>query len=263
MNKILVGCDPELFVRKNGKFISAHGLVKGDKKNPFSVEKGAVQVDGMALEFNIVPASSSHEFYTNISCVMDILQGMVPDCEMVCDPVAHFDMEVLNAQPAEALELGCDPDFNGWTLGENIKPNANVPFRTASGHVHVGWTEGENSRDSNHFSVSAAVARQLDFFLGLPSLIFDSQTQRRELYGKAGCFRPKSYGMEYRVLSNKWLASKELMAWVFDNTVKGMAEFFKGNELCNKYGDVQEILNLSKKEEALKILKNEGIVLPC
>ena len=53
MSKILVGCDPEIFVKQAGVFKSAHGLVVGDKKDPQKVNKGAVQVDGMALEFNI------------------------------------------------------------------------------------------------------------------------------------------------------------------------------------------------------------------
>ena len=58
MTKILVGCDPEVFVKQNGVFKSAFGLIKGDKKNPQKIRNGAVQVDGMALEFNIDPAAS-------------------------------------------------------------------------------------------------------------------------------------------------------------------------------------------------------------
>jgi len=58
--KILVGCDPELFVKKDGVLVSAHGLVQGSKEHPFRVSKGAVQVDGMALEFNIDPAEDEN-----------------------------------------------------------------------------------------------------------------------------------------------------------------------------------------------------------
>ena len=55
-HNILIGCDPEVFVKQNGVFRSAHGLIRGDKKNPQKIRSGAVQVDGMALEFNIDPA---------------------------------------------------------------------------------------------------------------------------------------------------------------------------------------------------------------
>ena len=40
--EFLIGCDPEVFVKRNGLFKSAHGLIKVDKKNPQKVNKGAV-----------------------------------------------------------------------------------------------------------------------------------------------------------------------------------------------------------------------------
>ena len=52
--QILLGTDPEVFMKQHGKFISAHGMVEGDKENPYLVKDGAVQVDGMALEAAIV-----------------------------------------------------------------------------------------------------------------------------------------------------------------------------------------------------------------
>ena len=40
-----------------GKAFSAHGLVKGTKERPQTTDNGAVQVDGLALEFNTDPVS--------------------------------------------------------------------------------------------------------------------------------------------------------------------------------------------------------------
>ncbi len=48
-----IGADPEIFLRRRGKAFSAHGVIPGTKKEPHNVEKGAVQVDGMAVEFNV------------------------------------------------------------------------------------------------------------------------------------------------------------------------------------------------------------------
>ena len=64
---ILIGADPELWIidRKTGKPISAEGLFEGTKAAPYQVENGAVQVDGMAAEFNINPAKDSREFVYN------------------------------------------------------------------------------------------------------------------------------------------------------------------------------------------------------
>lgn len=262
MFNIKVGCDPEVFVKKNGVFLSAHNLIPGDKKNPFKVNKGAVQVDGMALEFNIDPADTEEEFCINVQEVFNTLKLMVPDYEIATVPVADFDPQYMKEQPAEALELGCDPDFNGWSMSANDKPHGDRPFRTASGHVHIGWTDGEDISDQNHFTRCCHVARQMDFFLGLPSLAFDSDVRRRELYGKATCFRPKSYGAEYRTLSNAWLRDASLMSWVFRNVKEGMSRIFSGDLLANKYGDISEIINKSDWEAAKKIIVAEHIEVP-
>lgn len=254
--EIKIGCDPEVFVRQHGTFKSAHGLIKGDKKNPHPVRSGAVQVDGMALEFNIDPASSEDAFAYNVQDVFNQLKLMVPDYEIVTVPVAHFDEQYMKAQPSEALELGCDPDFDAWNNGVAfVKPNALRPMRTASGHVHIGWTdEGDASMDE-----AIEVSKQMDFYLGLGSLAYDTDTERREMYGKAGCFRPKKYGVEYRTLSNAWLRSEKLMRWVFRNAKKGMLDLIDGKLLSQKYGDISDIINTSNKKEAMKILKAEKI----
>lgn len=263
MTQIKVGCDPEVFVMQHGVFLSAHNLIPGDKKNPHKVDKGAVQVDGMALEFNIDPATSEDEFCINVETVFNTLKLMVPDYQIATVPVAHFDPAYMERQPAEALELGCDPDFNGWNGQANDKPNGNRPFRTASGHVHIGWTEGEDIDSHMHYMRCCNVAQQMDFFLGLPSLVYDKDTLRRELYGKAGCFRPKSYGAEYRTLSNAWLTDRKLMAWVFRNVQEGMKRIMSGDLLAERHGDISEIINKSDWESAKKILIAENIEVPA
>ena len=256
---ILVGCDPEVFVKKGGTFLSAFGLIKGDKANPQKVPKGAVQVDGMALEFNIDPADSEDSFSLNVQSVFQTMRDMVPDYEVIACPVAHFDAEYMKSQPKEALELGCDPDYNAWTGDANIKPNGNRPMRTASGHVHIGWTNDEDIHSADHINSCHMVVRQLDFYLGLPSILYDKDALRREMYGKAGCCRIKSYGVEYRTMSNAWLKSEKLMRWVYRNTVAGTLSVMNGSDLPKKYGDIQAIINESDIKEALKIIKAEGI----
>lgn len=256
---ILVGCDPEVFVKQGGFFKSAFGLIKGDKKNPQKVPNGAVQVDGMALEFNIDPASTEDQFSYNVQDVFNTMKLMVPEYEVVASPVAHFDADYMRQQPDAALELGCDPDYNAWTGLANIKPDGNRPMRTASGHVHIGWTENEDINRQDHVGACHMIVKQLDFYLGLPSLMYDGDVLRREMYGKAGCYRPKSYGVEYRTMSNAWLKSEKLMRWVFRNTVAGTKSVMNGSALWEKYGDIQEIINTSNKKEAMKIIKAEKI----
>lgn len=259
MSKILVGCDPEVFVKQAGIFKSAHGLIKGTKDNPFKVPNGAVQVDGMALEFNIDPSATEDQFLFNVQDVLNTMSLMVPDYEIIVAPVADFSIDYLKAQPEEALELGCDPDYNAWTFTANPRPDGERPMRTASGHVHIGWTNGQDIDSVEHKQECESIARQMDFFLGLPSLMYDDDVRRRGMYGKAGACRFKPYGVEYRTLSNMWLKSENLIRWVFRSAIKGVEEAHKGNLLVEKYGDIQAIINNSDKAAAEKIIKQEGL----
>lgn len=269
MMRLLIGADPELFVRSNGSIISAHGLIKGDKSNPFPVLDGAVQVDGMALEFNINPAENEKVFIHNINSVMAQLASMVPEYEIVAQPTAKFTEEYMLAQPKEALELGCDPDFNAWKDGEvNPKPDNKRPMRTGAGHIHIGWTEGADFQSAEHLVGCLEIVKQLDLYLGTGSKLFDKDQERRTMYGAPGAFRPKSYGVEYRVLSNQWLKSEALMSWVFNTTVKAVNDLIEGKHVPHRnpeaYGidNLEEFLSSTDEESAISLLNKLGVEVP-
>lgn len=62
-------------------------------------------------------------------------------------------------------------------------------YRT-NGHIHVSYP-----RKSQVKSIS--LVKYMDVFVGIPSVILDAgedAVKRRELYGKAGCFRLTRYG---------------------------------------------------------------------
>lgn len=246
--EILVGADPEIFMfNKDGKPVSAHGVIAGDKKNPQKVPFGAVQVDGMALEFNIDPAANKEQFSHHLQEVLKTLTAMVPGYELRPVPVANFGDEYMKAQPKEALELGCEPDFDAWRDGAvNPRPNGNASFRTGAGHVHVGWGKDLPVDDPVHLEACVMAAKQLDWSLGLGSLLYDNtkeSKQRRQLYGAPGCFRPKSYGFEYRTLSNAWLKSQALMEWVFEVTQKSIKDLMDGKAYGHHQNAAQTIIN--------------------
>ena len=225
---LLIGQDTELFLRKDDRFISAYGVIPGSKAKPYPVKKGAVQVDGMALEFNTDPAKSFNQFKLNINTVLSRLQDMIPDdCEMTVCSTAHFDAQYIADQPVEATALGCDPDYNAYTGEQNDPPIPFPTMRTASGHIHLGWTEGKDIEDPAHIKDCMVLVRQLDHYLGVPSLFHDDGLERRQMYGKAGAFRPKSYGVEYRVLSNYWITKEDYMKEVFQNCGKALRDLDK------------------------------------
>lgn len=259
---ITVGADPEVFVKKNNCFVSGYKLIEGTKVKPFKVDKGAVQVDGMALEFNIDPAHTLNQFRTNINEVLKKLKSMVPEHEISINSFVEFEKKYFDSQPEEAKELGCDPDFNAWTLEVNPAAKQDNIYRMAGGHVHVGWTKDKNPQDFSHVHSCGLVCRELDFYLGLPSLFLDKDNRRRESYGKAGCFRPKTYGVEYRTLSNFWIKNDKTIEWVFNSVQKCMRNLIDHKHLSKKCGDIQSIINNSDLEMAKQIIKDENLEVP-
>ena len=256
---ILIGADPEVFVKQNGQVVSGYGLIPGTKDKPHPVVNGAVQVDGMALEFNIDPAGSSKEFVSNIISVLSTLRDMVPKHELVLEAVAKFDRKYLDKQPKDAVRLGCDPDYNAYTVKRNSLPDQTKPFRTAAGHIHIGWTKDVDVYNPLHIKDCVKAVKNLDIMLGVPSVLFDDQTERRELYGKAGAFRPKPYGVEYRVLSNKWLQSVKLMEFVYSIAFSTINNMFNGDDLTQLVDNAAECINTSNTELAKHIIKTVGM----
>lgn len=258
MMKIKVGCDPELFVTQEGKLRSAWGLIPGTKEKPHRVQDGAVQVDGMALEFNIDPVTTADDWVAKINSVMGQMRAMVPNYEFAIVPSAKFNGNHFRSQPEAAKELGCTPDFSAYTLKENPKPDNKTTMRTASGHVHIGFCEGADPNSDEHMIRCATLVKQLDCYLGLPSILFDKDKTRRKMYGAAGAFRPKNYGVEYRVLSNAWLLSEDRMRFVFDQTVRAVNDLVNGIRPIEKIGDnaIINTLNASDSWTASHYISN-------
>jgi hypothetical protein len=256
---IKIGADPELFVQLDGKFISAHGLIPGTKEKPYPVERGAVQVDGMALEFNIDPAIKYEDFQYNVTTVLCELRKMVPsEYEFVLSSTAEFDPEYMKTLPKEAVELGCDPDFNAWTGQVNERPDQHSSMRTAAGHLHIGWTEGADPYDDDHFVLCTEIVREMDAYLGLHSLLVDRDQKRRQMYGQAGAFRPKPYGLEYRVLSNYWVANPQEMLIMWHNSRKAVGNVVNDQSIIPaiiKSGvDLQGVINTGDQRKAMEII---------
>lgn len=220
---ILIGADPELFVVKGRKLVSAHDLIPGTKAKPFAVEGGAIQVDGTAAEFNIDPAATKEDFTGRVTLVKKQLDARLkeidPRYSLVSKPTRTYCKTTWDSIPESAKELGCDPDYNAYTGAENPRPDPAVEgFRSGGGHVHIGWGTGMDIGDPAHLMDCRMVVKVLDQTLFLMSSYWDKDNKRREIYGKPGAFRPKHYGVEYRVLSNAWTKSPELCDLVFDIT---------------------------------------------
>ncbi len=235
MRNIMLGCDPEAFlVDISGGLRSSIGLIGGSKASPLPLPLGdgyAVQEDNVALEFNIPPASNANEFINSINSTLKFLSDAVRDnygLSIGQMSAASFPIDQL-MDPA-AQEFGCDPDYNAWTGKRNPKPKAeDKTLRSCGGHVHIGFDREKHD--------AKKIIQMMDLHVGVPSVLMDQGELRKQLYGKAGAYRDKTYGAEYRTLSNFWIFKNDLIKWVWDNTERAV-------------GAADAQLALSKEDEA-------------
>lgn len=223
--KITLGSDPEIFVTKDGMPWGAiHSGIKGTKENPLAVEKGAIQVDGMALEFNIEPAATVEEWVHNHEVVMQQITTIAGDKGLVYNTASMLDftnyIDTQNPTEEETI-FGCDPDYCADTMQENKMPENTdeIKFRTTGGHVHIGmegWEHLHGGDNKIKHLMAQRIVYVCDLVLGLWSVLEDDGIERKKLYGKAGAYRIKPYGVEYRTLSNFWIFDKEKMEFVFN-----------------------------------------------
>lgn len=234
----MFGADPELFLcDANGKFISAIGKIGGSKKAPKAIGRGcAIQEDNVAVEFNIEPAETVDQFVASCQFALEHLTMVAAEQNLFLSITASKEFTPDQLQHIRAKLFGCDPDYNAWTGLQNDPPKAlNKALRSAGGHIHFGVK-----------LPSLQMARWSDVVLGLKSVIEDPDTERRGLYGKAGAFRGKPYGIEYRTLSNYWLKSPEMMRKIFARSQKVVQLVQAGYTLEDKDGfQIQKAINES------------------
>ena len=249
LENVTVGADPEVFVAdSSGEITSAIGKVGGSKEYPRPVKDGGVQEDNVLAEFNINPAKSKIEFVCNINNVMHELKNILQnnDLQPVLVPSYKFTPAEIESFGSEALEFGCSPEWNAWDSKKMPMPRGDKSsLRTAGGHVHIGY-------DNCDYNTNEDLVKMLDYTLGIPSILVDTDSDRRKLYGKAGSMRHKPYGVEYRTLSNFWLNSDELMSWVYDRTLwstQNLHRLPEFVEACNPK-DLKRIINKSDEHAA-------------
>jgi hypothetical protein len=239
MQKFSIGADPEIFLQNSaGQFKSVIGLLGADKWHPRKLSEvgHAVLEDNVAVEFNIPPCTTFADFKKEIQATMQMVKEILPsDLQYNQDSAVSFPASELACDAAWVF--GCEPDFNAWTIEENPKPCAeDKNLRSCGGHIHVG----------SDLAIADPIAaiRAMDLYLGVPSVVLDKGTLRRNLYGKAGAFRFKPYGVEYRTLSNFWIFSDNLLQWAYTGTQRALDFLHSGKELPEEHGNlIQDCIN--------------------
>jgi hypothetical protein len=244
-----LGSDPEVFLQDaQGKPISAIGYINADKWNPHQIpdmpEGYTLQEDNVSLEYGIPPAASADEFVQHINNVMERSKEYLPNLTFSKLSCIIFPEDQM--QHPLAHVFGCEPDFDAWTKDVNKKPEPPHPFmRSAGGHVHV-----ETKKDPFQ------VIRNMDLFLGVPSVLMDDGEMRKKLYGKGGACRVKPYGVEYRTLSNFWIFKEPLIRWVWRNTERALECEF---DVAHEQARILEAINNNNKQVANELVEQYNL----
>lgn len=212
-----VGSDPEFVAirRQTGKPVAAPNVFKYTKEEPFVSATSKVFADNANIEVNIRPAKTADEFVANMRSTLRETVGLIGD-QYELAAVAAIDYPKEELAHPYCSEFGCEPDYDAYQLVANevAKGAAENTLRTCGAHIHLDLPE--EMRYQQHI---VKVIRAMDVVAGMASIALDddpASVRRRTLYGKAGCFRPKEYGAEYRSLSNFWTRTPDLTKWAFN-----------------------------------------------
>lgn len=249
-----VGADPELFIYDTGKqkIISSDGIIPGEKGNPYRSDEMpegfGLEVDNILGEFNIPPCTTKEQWLNNINYMKGYIRNFVkkvnPEYDILSVASAYIDEDQLQTDVARLF--GCSEDYNVYTERVNEKPNGlYTNLRSTGCHIHFGYHKPS-------IVTSFKMLKYFDMYLGIPSVILDPDTERRSLYGKAGCFRLCPYGFEFRVLSGRFIATDDLISFMWDGVLRAVEAYNNEVPLLPKE-QVQDIINNSKVKEAKQL----------
>lgn len=255
-----LGSDAEVLLKtKTGQYKSAIGLIGGSKEAPRKTEHGYVQEDNVLAEFNVNPSKSEAEFVENTLLILNDLDQIIKPLDLSVDIRASGMFEETELNHYLAKLAGCDPDYNAWTLEVNQAPDlGDTGLRSCGGHLHIAFERAKEDMMSR-----PNLVRVLDLVAGVPSVLMDSDEDRRRLYGQAGAHRPKMVdqgdpydGVEYRTLSNFWLASKGTIAWAYRAAKRSVDQLDELYAATEEFGAaIVSTINRADKAQAEALVK--------
>lgn len=261
IQQITVGADPEMFIidkKHKDKVISSIPIIPGKKNHAWRdaswPEGFGVEIDNILVEYNIPPVTNSVDFINAVNFmkgkIREIVKKVNKNYDIEC--VASRDVDDDQLQDEEAKLFGCDPDFNAYTESQNEKPDGERgSLRSAGAHIHIGY---------NHYNTrtSLILVKNLDYLLGVASVLIDPDKKRRTLYGKAGAFRLQNWGVEYRTLSSYMFSSDVLLNIVWQGVMLAITMYNASVRPVVSEEDIITTINNSDYEKALNIMKTIG-----
>lgn len=257
-----LGADPEMFVFAKNKLVPAFTFLPPKGKDV------KLYWDGFQAEWkydhhgNQCLNTLVHFTRENLMALQAKAREADKNARLSLVNVVRVPKDLLVHSEGQHVELGCMPSYNAYGLrGEDVPNPRTLPFRFAGGHMHFGsW-----NRKPQYKRIVETLDRILGVWAVGAARHIDNPV-RRKYYGLPGEFRKpmydikgydfasgktyvayQVYGVEYRTLSNFWLASPGIMqlTWDLGRMCVRIAQSLKYNNLW-----------VSTQEETVDVIKN-------
>lgn len=253
MSKITIGHDGEFFLlTEEGNVVCSQDIIPGTKFAPVQLQSCMVHRDNAMGEFGTAPASTEDAFVDKVNAGIAEIAGILKDRGYTMLFTPHHIFAAEDLTHPEVLTFGCEPDWDCYigTPAPAADALAAGCLRSAGGHLHAGF-------DYKSIIEQQMAAISAEAFVGLYTVLADSDTKRRTLYGQSGRFRPKPYGIEYRPPSNFWYNNEDTMREMFRRMRAAvvyreeMSDLIMGSSMKDH---VSEAINCSNKKLALELI---------
>ncbi len=276
---VTLGCDPEFF------FSGSKGQTTGAEKvlpeNGITYQPGTanydgsytsrgpkeskIVIDGVQAELNPRANTCRANLGNEISaCFRDLhktLKAQGKGVGVNFMPMVKLTKKELDSLSEKSKTFGCAPSTNLYTAAESkitVNPKKYLK-RSAGGHLHLGANGDANIKKTLQ-NVDEMVY-MLDIIVGNTCVLLDrnpNNVERRKVYGRAGEFRLKEYGLEYRTLSNFWLQSYQLMSLVTGLARMAVHIVAQSGKERDFAGEIKAAV---KKEDIVKAIQENDFAL--
>lgn len=269
VNDVYLSADPEFFIwDPEDEMIVPSDEILPKQGNPVTdgVTKSNARLytDGVQAEFNLRKKTCRHHVIEKLTAAHSLIDSKIPnELEVKYTPAVELPEDQVMFLSDFARQLGCDPSRNAWMRGEEMDMpyGEESPTRYAGGHIHMGkYRDGPPNLFIDDHDNVIEIIKVADHIVGLPfTQMFGGEASalRRQAYGKAGEYRYKDYGLEYRVLGPQWAEFVPLVGPVFGWFREALNIVYSGeqNQLYDLVDqvDVIDAINSADREKAAKL----------
>ncbi len=192
-----LGSDPEFFFVRDGKMLYSGEVIHQDLDR--------VKRDGFQAELNPQSNACRESAGSNIAAALRSAKNLADSSKAEISFEVGYTAEpkLWSSIPLAIKRFGCNPTVSAYKALEKRVTGIREKFRAGGGHIHLSVSPLDEKK-------ADTLVKLMDILAGNTFVLLDrdpANILRRKNYGRAGEYRLKSYGLEYRVLSNFWLRS--------------------------------------------------------